>query len=169
MKEKQQPTHSICWDAWPAPAPSEKWIRLVTRVAKDEVEHMNIVFRILTRRGGTITRHHQNPYASALHKTIRLGKGNHEILDRLLVSALIEARSSERFNLLATYCKDEELQDLYSALWHSEKGHYQVFLDLAMDHFPGAMVSFRWKQLLKIESDIMASQLPGPRMHSGAR
>ena len=153
---------------WPAKDPSEKWVRQMTRIAKEEVDHMALVSRLLMRRGGILSRHHQNPYASALHRTIRLGKGNNEIVDRLLVSALIEARSAERFNLLGTCSSEPELRDLYSGLWQSEKGHYQTFLDLALEAFPSAMVSLRWKQLLKIESEIMTAQLPGPRMHSGS-
>jgi tRNA-(ms[2]io[6]A)-hydroxylase len=67
------------------------------------------VSRLLARRGGRLTRQHSNPYASGLHKLVRKGQGRAELIDRLMISALIEARSCERFHLLASICKDREL------------------------------------------------------------
>src|SRR6185295_3842205 len=88
---------------WPEPAPPENWVAAMTAVARDEVEHLAVVSRLLARRGGKLTKQHANPYASALHQLVRRGRGTEELVDRLMISALIEARSCERFKLLADH------------------------------------------------------------------
>src|SRR4028119_523507 len=55
---------------WPEPNPPENWVAAMTAVARDEVEHLAVVSRLLARRGGRLTRQHANPYASALHKLV---------------------------------------------------------------------------------------------------
>src|SRR5437762_11008245 len=86
---------------WPEPNPPENWVAAMTAVARDEVEHLATVSRLLARRAGRLTKSHANPYASELHKLVRKGRGSAELVDRLMISALIEARSCERFRLLA--------------------------------------------------------------------
>ena len=76
------------------------WVETMTSVARDEAAHLAQVMRILTRRGGRLDRIHKNPYANSLRLLVRKGDPA-EILDRLLVSALIEVRSCERFAMLA--------------------------------------------------------------------
>jgi tRNA-(ms[2]io[6]A)-hydroxylase len=90
-----------------------------------------------------------------------------EALDRLLVSALIEVRSCERFAVLAGACEDAELADFYAALFASEFGHYRVFLDLARKLSKATVVEARWQELLAAEARILAEQETGPRIHSG--
>ncbi len=152
---------------WPGPVPPENWVQAMTGISIDEVSHLQTVTRLLARRGGRLTRWHANPYASELHKLVRRGRGNEDIIDRLIVSALIEARSCERFCILAEAATDEELRKLYAGLWKSEAGHYRVFLGLAKD-LPRAMgVDERWEEMLAAESEIVRRQKPGPRMHGG--
>ena len=64
--------------------------------------------RLLNRRGGRLERTHRNPYSNALRALVCKGRGNEEPLDRFLISALIEARSCERFEVLARWCADRE-------------------------------------------------------------
>jgi tRNA-(ms[2]io[6]A)-hydroxylase len=90
-----------------------------------------------------------------------------EILDRLLVSALIEVRSCERFAVLAEASPDAELAAFYQALFASEFGHYKVFLDLARKIVKPKVMEDRWQQMLASEAQILARQEPGPRIHSG--
>src|SRR3954468_10395247 len=92
---------------WPEPSPPENWVAAMTAVARDEVEHLATVCRILARRGGRLTRQHSNPYAAELRALVRQGEGRAELVDRLMVSALIEARSCERFKLLGEACEDD--------------------------------------------------------------
>src|SRR5580765_2699203 len=105
------------------------WVETMTAVARDETAHLAQVIRILTRRGGRLDRIHKNPYANSLRLLVRKGDPA-EILDRLLVSAVIEVRSCERFAVLAAASRDTELAGFYEALFTSEFGHYRIFLDL---------------------------------------
>ncbi len=144
------------------------WVETMTGVARDEAAHLSQVTRILMRRGGRLPRVHRNPYASALRLLVRRGEAA-EILDRLFVSALIEARSCERFSVLSKATVDPELAALYNALYASELGHYKVFLELAHKISSKDVVDNRWDQMLEAEAKILAEQEPGPRIHSGFR
>ncbi len=84
---------------------------------------------------------------------------------RLLISALIEARSCERFLVLARVGEDRELTRFYTRLGASELGHYNVFLMLAERVLPPDRVQKRWGELLEAEAEILKAQSPGPRMH----
>jgi len=142
------------------------WTETMTSVARDEAAHLAQVVRILNRRGAKLARFHKNPYANELRDLVRKGVTD-EVLDRLMVTALIEARSCERFGVLAEVSEDEELAKLYRALFSSEFGHFKVFLRLAGKIESKANVDRRWLQLLQAEAEILERQEPGPRMHSG--
>ena len=153
---------------WPEPRPPENWVAAMTAVARDEVEHLATVCRILARRGGRLTKQHSNRYASDLRALVRQGTGPGELVDRLMVSALIEARSCERFKLLGEACEDDaELRKLYRGLWASEHGHYRTFVQLAEEIDSAGEVARRWDEMLDAEALIIRDQAPGPRMHSG--
>lgn len=156
---------------WPGSEPPEAWVSVLTGIAKDETIHLAQVTRILARRGGQLSRTHANSYANQLRLLVRKGQGSLELLDRLLVSALIELRSCERFRVLARAATDvdHELASLYKTLWTSEMGHYHVFLKLASGVLKKKpeTVSERWQWMLERESEILAAEPPGPRMHSG--
>jgi tRNA-(ms[2]io[6]A)-hydroxylase len=143
------------------------WVETMTSVARDETAHLAQVVRILGQRGGRLERIHRNPYANGLRLLVRKGQYPGEILDRLFVSALIEARSCERFAVLAAASEDDELAAFYKALYSSELGHYKVFLKLAHKIATKDVVEVRWNQMLEAESQILAQQQPGPRIHSG--
>ncbi len=145
----------------------EGWVETMTGVARDEAAHLAQVTRILIKRGGKMGRGHSNPYANALRQLVRKG-GESEALDRLLVSALIELRSCERFGVLSAAAEnDPELAKLYQALYSSELGHYKVFLRLARKVAGKVAVDVRWQEMLAHEARILAQQETGPRMHSG--
>ncbi len=167
--EKKAATNALeLLNRWPEPSPPENWVAAMTAVARDEVEHLATVSRLLARRGGRLTKSHGNPYASALHALVRKGRGTEELVDRLMISSLIEARSCERFKLLADATEaDADLRKLYRALWASEHGHYLSFLQLAEQLLTKAEISQRWSQMLDAEAKIIQSQPAGPRMHSG--
>lgn len=154
---------------WPEPSCPADWVSTLASIASDEAAHLHSVVRLLARRGGKLERTHRNPYASALRGLVRQGAGNQELLDRLLVSALIEARSCERFEVLASHCADRELARFYRRLGSSERGHYIVFLHLAGYAVSERELEKRWVEMLEAEAVILASQPPGPRIHSGYR
>lgn len=153
---------------WPNPNPPENWVHSMTSIAVDESAHLNTVTRLLARRGGALSRFHRNRYAADLRRMVRIGQGDLELVDRLLVSALIEARSCERFHLLAEGVEgDEELARLYEGLYRSEAGHYRVFITLARALPQSLDVDARWEEFLRCESRIIQEQPAGPMMHSG--
>jgi tRNA-(ms[2]io[6]A)-hydroxylase len=152
---------------WPGEWMPE-WVQTMAAVARDEAAHLAQVTRLLSRRGGRLERVHKNPYAHALRLLVRKGSAG-ELLDRLLVAALIEARSCERFALLAEAAQDEELAAFYRALCASEMGHYKVFLKLAARMVGRPAAAARWQEMLAEEARILERQAPGPRIHSGWR
>jgi tRNA-(ms[2]io[6]A)-hydroxylase len=143
----------------------EGWVETMTAVARDEAAHLAQVTRLLMKRGGRMERIHKNPYANELRLLVRKG-GTGEVLDRLLVSALIEVRSCERFAVLAEASQDAELAKFYSALYTSEMGHYKVFLRLARKVAGRAAAEERWQEMLAAEARVLARQDTGPRIHS---
>ncbi len=151
---------------WPEPRCPRLWVPTLAAIARDETAHLVLVARLLQRRGGRLEKTHRNGYASDLRQQVRRGSGTQELLDRLLVSALIEARSCERFDVLGRVTEDAELAKLYQGLYLSENKHYTVFLRLAAQVRPRAEVEERWQELVKVEATILDDQPPGPRMHS---
>ena len=144
------------------------WVEAMTGVARDEMGHLAQVMRILLGRGGRLDRFHKNPYANALRQLVRKAS-RQELLDRLLVAALIEVRSCERFSVLASAAAsgDEELAAFYRSLHASELGHYRIFLHLAGKFTRLNEVETRWQEMLAAEAEILAAQEVGPRIHSG--
>ena len=152
---------------WPGAACPAAWVSILAAVARDETVHLHAVSRLLAARGGTLPRVHRNQYASALHGLVRRGEGARELLDRLLVSALIEARSCERFELLGRCGDDTELAEFFMSLHGVELAHYKVFLHLAGMLVGREAWQRRWQVMLDAEAAIMAAQAAGSRMHSG--
>lgn len=144
-----------------------RWTRALSDIARDETRHLGQVLRLLAARGGILPRHHANPYAADLQATLRAGRGPDELVDRLLISALIEARSCERFEVLANACPDVELSQFFAGLLRSENGHFATFLRLARLVRPARSVAARWQELLEHEAAVIASQPRGSRVHSG--
>jgi tRNA-(ms[2]io[6]A)-hydroxylase len=152
---------------WPGAEAPEHWLSSVASIARDETLHLQAVLKLLEKRGGVLEPVHKNPYANDLRNLIRKGRGNEDLVDRLIISALIEARSCERLIRLAEDNSDEELRQFYGGLVASENGHYRMFLDMAGKVAPTAEVDQRWKELLEKESDIIENQPVGFKIHSG--
>jgi tRNA 2-(methylsulfanyl)-N6-isopentenyladenosine37 hydroxylase len=142
-----------------------RWTALLNGVARDEVSHLGTVLAELADRGAELSVGHANPYARGLRDLVRRGDAVAELVDRLLVSALIELRSCERFRLLAA--TGHVLAPLYARLEVSEAGHHRLFVQLAGRADGEASVAARWEELLDAESEVARSQPPGPRLHSG--
>ena len=141
------------------------WTTRLNGVARDEVGHLGAVVARLADRGGELPRSFSNPYAGALRDLVRSGQGREEVADLLLVSALIECRSCERFAHLAA--ADHGLAGFFGSLMASELGHHRLFLTLAGWVVGDGAAGERWQQLLAAEADVAAAQPPGPRIHSG--
>lgn len=149
---------------------------LVTKlvdVAREELEHFAQVVAILDVRGGVLGPLAPNPYAEGLLLRSHHGRvcapdeRDEQLLDRLLVSHLIEARSLERFHLLATHLADRDLAAFYRSLIPAEALHQALFRDLALDAYPAQRVAQRLTALTAIEGDVIANVPFAVRMHSG--
>jgi tRNA-(ms[2]io[6]A)-hydroxylase len=101
--------------------------------------------------------------SSTAGQLVRKGRGTEELVDRLMISSPIEARSCQRFRLLGDAVEDDrELEKLYRELWASEHGHYLSFIQLAEHLLPADVVEKRWSQMLDSEAKIIRSREPGP-------
>jgi tRNA-(ms[2]io[6]A)-hydroxylase len=88
------------------------------------------------------------------------------LLEKLLLCALIEARSCERFRLLSLYCSDEGLRVFYHKFMVAEAGHYVLFIELARKYFDREVVDKRWEEFLAFEANLLANiEVRGDRMH----
>jgi tRNA-(ms[2]io[6]A)-hydroxylase len=109
--------------------------RAMARLAREEAGHLGQVLALMEQRGLTLGRDPGDPYAQALQAQVRQ-PARQRLLDRLLVSALIETRSEERLRLLSENLRDRELRDFYARLARSESGHGALFLRLARSVSP---------------------------------
>ena len=112
--------------------------RAMARLAREEAGHLAQVLALLEKRGLELGRDPGDPYAQALQAHVRQPRAQ-RLLDRLLVSALIELRSRERLELLAEHLPEPELRAFYLQLAGSEAGHGSLFLGLARRADPVAM------------------------------
>lgn len=142
-----------------------KLVRQLTAIAQEELEHFELVNQWLDRRGIALGPLNAPPYAAGLKAQIRRQEPD-RLLDSLLVSALIEARSHERLGLLGHHCPDPALAQFYRGLMASEARHYGVYWLLATEYFPREVVQNRLLCLAQVESTLLASLHPEPRIHS---
>lgn len=145
----------------------EKLVELLTPVVAEEWSHFERVLEMLKKRGYKLGRQRKDEYVEALNKEMRSGGSREQqLVEKLLMNALIEARSAERFRMLWKNIDDPELSKFYYELMVSEAGHYKNFLHLAKEYMPASEVEARWRELLEAEAAIMANlKVRGDRMH----
>lgn len=131
----------------------------------EEMSHFRSVFNELQSRGITLTRDTGDRYAQLLSDHIRKQEP-HKLLDLLLVDALIEARSCERFLLLSkSGLVPDDLRKVYHDLFVSEAGHYRTFTDIARLYFPAETVKERLEELATLEAEIVMALQNLPTVH----
>lgn len=145
----------------------EKLVEEMTALVAEEWSHFERVLEELKKRNLPLGRNRPDEYVVELAKHIRKGGlRERQLMDHLLVNALIEARSCERFKLLWKNIADEGLQKFYYELMVSEAGHYVSFIKLAKEYMPAEEVEARLQELLQIEANIIRNLNPRPdRMH----
>lgn len=137
---------------------NEELVTEMTRIAREELEHFQMVHDIIKERGFTLGRERKDNYVNELFKfSKRDGSRNDSLIERLLFAAMIEARSCERFRVLSQNIKDEELAKFYHELMVSEAGHYTTFLKLAKKYSERVDVDQRWKEWLDYEATIITN------------
>lgn len=145
----------------------EKLVEVLTPVVAEEWAHFERVLDQLKKRGYKLGKQRTDEYVQALAKHERKGdKIERQLMDKLLINALIEARSCERFKLLYEHLEDQELKLFYYELMVSEAGHYRNFIDLAREYMPADVVKSRWQEFLLLEAEIMKNlEVKKDRMH----
>lgn len=137
----------------------------LSRLAREELRHFEQVIAILRRRDIAYVGVSASRYAGALREHVRRQEPQ-RLVDTLLVGAIIEARSCERFAALAPHL-DEELATFYRSLLKSEARHFQDYLSLAEEAAAGASIGERLVELLAAEAVLVQSTDSELRFHGG--
>ncbi|GAB3883157.1 MiaE family protein [Spirosoma agri] len=146
----------------------EALVDALTPIVAEEWGHFHRVLKELRKRNIPLGRQRKDEYVNQLRSRLRrsIGDQKEQLMDSLLMNALIEARSCERFKLLSEHIADESLRKFYHELMISEAGHYRCFIELAELYLPATRVRERWKEFLAVEADIVAKlAVRGDRIH----
>lgn len=148
-------------------AGKDKLVNDLAPVVTEEWGHFRQVLAELHRRGLKLGKQRKDAYVNALIPfQTKTGTDEDRLLDKLLLCALIEARSCERFKRLSEGLEDTYLRDFYRKFMESEAGHYTLFIKLADTYIDKEKVRKRWKEWLVHEAKVLASlDIRGDRMH----
>ena len=145
----------------------EEMVYALAPVVTEEWGHFRLVLQELQKRNLKLGRQRKDEYVGKLlqHQT-KGGRADDRFLDQLLMMALIEARSCERFKRLSEGLDDTYLRNFYRRFMESEAGHYTLFINLAEMYLPKEKVKVKWKEWLGIEAKIMEDlAVRGDRLH----
>jgi len=143
----------------------EDIVREMITIMKEEWNHFEQVYNRIRNQGVHLNKDRGDEYAKRLSDHIRKDEPQ-RMLDLLLVDALIEARSCERFSLLSKSSSiPSELRSFYQELFASEAGHYKTFTELARAYFPSDIVKHRLHELATIEASIIDTLGYLPTIH----
>lgn len=142
-------------------------VDMLTPVVAEEWSHFERVIEQLNKRNMQLGKQRKDEYVIRLQGILKKGGSREsQLVEKLLMNALIEARSCERFKMLHQNIPDKELQKFYYELMVSEAGHYKNFLSLAKSYMGEEYVIKRWKEFLVEEAKIIESlEVRGDRMH----
>jgi len=128
-------------------------------IAVEELEHFGMVHIIIKKKGWALRQNQKSDYAKLLFNFFSKTKDRTDsLVNRLLISALIEARSCERFKVLAENLSDKELAKFYKELLISEAGHHTLFLTLARKYQDRLIVDKKWDKLTSYEAEYMKNR-----------
>jgi tRNA-(ms[2]io[6]A)-hydroxylase len=139
----------------------------ISPIVTEEWGHFRLVVAELQRRGLSLGPQRKDEYVNKLMEfECKGGSEEQRFLDRLLIFALIEARSCERFKRLSEGLEDPYLRQFYRRFMVSEAGHYHLFIDLAESYIDRDTVRRRWAEWLEYEAGVIATlQVRGDRIH----
>ena len=142
-------------------------VEALAPVVTEEWGHFRMVLAEMKKRGFQLGHQRKDEYVNLLMKHEKKGGSSEErLLHKLLMFALIEARSCERFRLLSEGLEEESLRKFYYKFMVSEAGHYRMFIELAEKYFPVDTVRTEWNNWLRIEEQVLQQLTPrGDRMH----
>lgn len=145
----------------------EQLVQALAPIVTEEWGHFRLVLQELQKRKLKLGKQRKDEYVNQLLAfEVKGGSEENRLLDKLLICALIEARSCERFKRLSEGLNDAYMKKFYRRFMESEAGHYTTFIELAETYLPKEKVRTRWQQWLAYEADIMKQLAPrGDRMH----
>ena len=144
----------------------EELVTALMVIAQEEIEHFKMVHDLIKERGLTFGRERKDSYVNELFKFMKKdGSRNDALCERLLFSAMIEARSCERFKVLSENIKDLELAKFYRDLMISEAGHYTTFLGFAKKFADNVDVDKRWQEWIEYETSIITNYGKNETIH----
>ncbi|RKD20481.1 tRNA 2-methylthio-N6-isopentenyl adenosine(37) hydroxylase MiaE [Pelobium manganitolerans] len=141
----------------------------MAELVKEEMDHFKRVHDIIIARGYKLGLERKDNYVNELIKFLKKGGGEakrtENMVDRLLLAAMIEARSCERFKVLSEHVEDKELAAFYNELMISEATHYTLFIGLARKYGVGIEVDKRWEQWLAYEGEVIKNYGKSETIH----
>jgi tRNA-(ms[2]io[6]A)-hydroxylase len=145
----------------------EDLVAALAPIVTEEWGHFRLVLAELKKRGWPLGNQRKDVYVNALFQFGQKGGAEEgRFLDQLLMMALIEARSCERFKRLSEGLEDEYLRKFYRRFMESEAGHYTLFIELAEKYIAKEKVRSRWALWLQHEAEIMKTlETRGDRLH----
>jgi tRNA-(ms[2]io[6]A)-hydroxylase len=145
----------------------ERLVNELSPIVTEEWGHFRLVLQELHKRNLKLGKQRKDEYVNKLLQfEIKGGSEEDRLLDKLLICALIEARSCERFKRLSEGLSDEYLRNFYRRFMESEAGHYVTFIELAETYVDKDKVRKRWSEWLQYEAGLIENLTPrGDRMH----
>jgi len=141
-------------------------VTALIEIAKEELQHFEQVHELIKARGKSLGLERKDNYVNELYKFMQKGGSRKQsLVDRLLFSAMIEARSCERFRVLSENIKDAELAKFYRDLMISEATHYTTFIGFARKYGDHIDVDKRWKEWLEFEASIITNYGKSETIH----
>jgi len=162
----EQKAASTCISLIQAYPEKSELVDKLSPIVTEEWSHFCMVLDKLREHNLQLGRQRPDAYVNRLQKFKMKGDREKVLIDRLLMAALIEARSCERFRLLSEGLKEKEFREFYRHFMISEAGHYRLFTDLAKLYSSNGAVKQRWNEWLEFEAGTMKElALRGDRMH----
>jgi tRNA-(ms[2]io[6]A)-hydroxylase len=145
----------------------EKIVSSLAPIVTEEWGHFRMVLAELHKRNLKLGKQRKDSYVKALQDFVQKGgKPEYRLLDQLLMMAMIEARSCERFKRLSEGLDDDYLKKFYRRFMESEAGHYTLFISLAEEYVDKEIVRTRWKEWLEYEAQVISQmEIAGDRIH----
>lgn len=147
----------------------EDIVDTLSPIVSEEWAHFRAVVAEMRKRGIEMKTPRKDEYVNQLLAFVKKKNAaghKNRLLNQLLLNALIEARSCERFRLLSLYIDDEHLKKFYYNFMVSEAGHYTLFMKLAENHYPKDLVRERWQEFLSFEAEVLENlEYRADRMH----
>ncbi len=145
----------------------EELVKELAPIVTEEWGHFRLVLQELEKRGLQLGRQRKDEYVNELMSFMKKdGSRENRLMERLLVCALIEARSCERFRVLSLHIQDDDLKAFYHKFMVAEAAHYRLFIDLAKLYSDEEKVKKRWQEYLSFEEKVMENlEIRGDRVH----